>query len=168
MKVPYLIGCALSYRHYLNYVDAVFSKEELNLPIRAAQRCGKLNNETASRGPPKGFARTELHLIVYYNLVFTLVLTVIAIYGTIVSDRAIALYNGEGGDLTGKLLRSPLVGEWVQNALLGRLVKVVLLHHAIVGVLLMIDSSPLRTRAHTLFAVRTVYVLSSVATSFLL
>jgi hypothetical protein len=170
MKALYVLGCLLSYRHYTSYIESVFVKHEMRSTISAsASSCGAEGGE-AQRSPRPIFAKEEFYLIVYNNLVVTLMLALVLVYCAIMLDRMKALYAGESEEnYLSRLVSSPLFGsKYESSQVLGKLLLAVVVHYAVVFVYLSVSNAALRTRSQVRTEALFVYALSMVFTVMLL
>jgi hypothetical protein len=171
MKALYVLGCLLSYRHYASYIETVFVKHEMRSTVASSQpSCGAISDNAAEHSARPIFAKEEFYLIVYNNLVVTLMLALVLVYGAILSDRLKALYAGESEEnYLSMLVSSPLFGsKYESSQVLGKLLIAVLVHYAVVFVYLSVSNSALRTRSQVRTEALFVYALSMVFTVMLL
>ena len=170
MKALYVLGCLLSYRHYAPYIETVFVKHAMRSTANSSpSSCGSEGGEAEQSASPI-FAKAEFYLIVYNNLVVTLMLALVLVYCAILLDRLKALYAGESEEnYLSMLVSSPLFGsKYESSQVLGKLLVAVLVHYAVVFVYLNVSNSALRTRSQVRTDALFVYALSMVFTVMLL
>lgn len=170
MKALYVLACLLSYRHYVSYIESIFVKHEVRSKTTLSGSCGSDGGGAVKETSPI-FPKGEFYLIVYNNLVITLMLTLTFVYGAILLDRLNALYAGESEEsYLSMLVKSPLFGsKYVSSPqVLGKLLMVILVHYAVVFVYLSVSNRALLTRTRVRTESLFVYTLSMVFTVMLL
>lgn len=169
MKAIYLLSCLLSYRHYLSYIESVFVKQEIRSKV-SNPKCGG-GEGGVERASATIFPKEEFYLIVYNNLVITLTLALVLVYGAILLDRTKAVYNGESEEKSylSMLMDSPLFGPtYMPSRVLGKLLMVVLVHYLVVLVYLSVTNRSLQTRRQARTESLFVYGLSAIFTVIVL
>ena len=80
MKLIYLSACAFGFIQHIAQMDVLFLRRERRQLVAKRKSCGSETISLRSSEVPKAFPKEDLHLIVYYNLVITLLLAIAVFY----------------------------------------------------------------------------------------
>lgn len=160
MKPLYLLGCVASYARFMSSIDDMFYTAYIrNSSITEADRCAS-NGNRSNRNAAQAFPVSELYMIVYYNMVFTLVFGIAIVYSATLFDRVAAIWGFDPQLLT-KLRDSPLLGNNFLSSSMLQMLKFWVVHNIVVVVVTGGRLNKIRTKREAVFVTRAVYALST-------